>query len=90
MDIARCHMRIHDDAVFAIHRAVIQEEEASRFVIPLHKTAFRVGGADFCVLNDGTCSFGGSTTQSLGHNVVKNVLEDIAVVEAANAVLAEG
>lgn len=49
-------MRVHDDAVFSVHRAVVQPEAPLRFAFPMHEAALRVGGADLHILTDG-CVF---------------------------------
>ncbi|CRX85753.1 Uncharacterised protein [Yersinia enterocolitica] len=51
MDIAGGGIGVGDNSVFAIYCAVVELEEAFRLVIPVHKTAFRVSGADFGVLH---------------------------------------
>lgn len=52
VNISRRRPRICNDAVFAVHRAVVQVKEPLRLVVPVHEATFRVGGTDFGVLND--------------------------------------
>ncbi|CNF81398.1 Uncharacterised protein [Yersinia enterocolitica] len=51
MDITGGSIGVSDNSVFAILCAMVEPEEAFRLVIPVHKTAFRVSGADFGVLH---------------------------------------
>jgi hypothetical protein len=44
-------MGIGNNAVLAINCAMVQPEEPLRFVISMHKTAFRVGSTDFSVFD---------------------------------------
>ncbi|CAJ7902783.1 Uncharacterised protein [Burkholderia pseudomallei] len=50
MHRGRRHMRIGDDRVLGIHRAVVQIEEPLRLVVPHHVAAVRIGPADLGVL----------------------------------------
>ncbi|AJX02227.1 hypothetical protein BM45_2506 [Burkholderia mallei] len=50
MHRGRRHMRIGDDRVLGIHRAVVQIEEPLRLVVPHHVAAVRIGPAELGVL----------------------------------------